>query len=104
VREDGEIRVNQSGSVALSAEEVRVPPWHDLLIVMALLTQRKSYELGGRWYPYLGPPEATKPVILRGWINPSQAKKPEIWRKYYPPYWPRSLTGAAFRAVTARTV
>jgi len=64
--EDGEIRVNQSGSVALSAEEVRGPPQRKWLIMVALLTQRKSYELGGRWYPYLGPPEATKPVILRG--------------------------------------
>src|SRR6266700_2019181 len=25
-------------------------------------------------------------------------------RKYYPPYWPRSLSGAAFRAMTGRTV
>ena len=36
--------------------------------------------------------------------NPSQGETPETGRKYYRPYWPRSLTGAAFRAVTGRTV
>jgi hypothetical protein len=48
--EDGEIRVNQSDSVALSAEEVRGPPQRKWLIIMALLTQRKSYEPGGRGF------------------------------------------------------
>ena len=44
----GKIRVNQSGSVALSAEEVRGPPQRNRLIIMALLTQESGYEPGGR--------------------------------------------------------
>src|SRR6266404_4876319 len=64
----------------------------------------QGYELGGRRYPYLGPPEATKPVILRSRINPSERKTRQISRKYYRPFWPRALTGAAFRAMTGRTV
>ena len=51
-----------------------------------------------------GPLEATKPVILRSRINPSEGKTRQTNRKYYRPFWPRSLTGAAFRAVTGRTV
>jgi hypothetical protein len=47
---DGEIRVNQSGSVALSAEEVRGPPQRKWLIIMALLTQKPDYEPGGRGF------------------------------------------------------
>ena len=43
-----ENRVNQSGSVALSAEEVRGPPQRNSLIIMALLTQ--DYEPGGRGF------------------------------------------------------
>jgi hypothetical protein len=41
--------VNQSGSVALSAEEVRGPPWRNSLMIMALLTQER-YEPGGRGF------------------------------------------------------
>src|SRR5436305_11851114 len=44
-----ENRVNQSGSVALSTEAMRGPPWRNLLIIMALFTQ-KSYEPGGRGF------------------------------------------------------
>ena len=47
---------------------------------------------------------ATNPVILRRCLNPSEGKTPETGRKYYRPFWPRSLTGAAFRAMTGRTV
>ena len=43
-----ENRVNQSGSVALSTEAVRGPPWRNLLIIMALLTRGASYEPAGR--------------------------------------------------------
>jgi len=43
-------------------------------------------------------------VILRSRINPSEEKTPGISRKYYRLFWPRSLTGAAFRAMTGRTV
>ena len=35
-----ENRVNQSGSVALSTEATRGPPWRNLLIIMALLIQK----------------------------------------------------------------
>ena len=52
----------------------------------------------------LGPFVRTNPVISRRRINPSEGKMLRIGRKYYRPYWPRSLTGAAFRAVTGRTV
>ena len=45
-----ENRVNQSGSVALSAEGVRGPPQRKGLIIMALLTQGASYEPGGRGF------------------------------------------------------
>jgi hypothetical protein len=45
-----ENRVNQSGSVALSAEGVRGPPSRNLLIIMALLTQKSGYEPGGRGF------------------------------------------------------
>ena len=40
--------VNQSGSVALSAEEVRGPPQRNLLIISAFWTQ--PYEPGGRGF------------------------------------------------------
>ncbi len=43
-----ENRVNQSGSVALSTEAMRGPPWRNLLIIMALLTQQSGYEPAGR--------------------------------------------------------
>ena len=43
-------------------------------------------------------------VILRSRINPSEGKSRQIGRKYYPPFWSRSLPGAAFRAMTGRTV
>src|SRR6266540_3240807 len=33
-----ENRVNQSGSVALTTEAMRGPPWRNLLIIVALLT------------------------------------------------------------------
>jgi len=42
-----EIRVNQSGSVALSAEEVRGPPQRKLLMTNMLLTRLAYYEPGG---------------------------------------------------------
>jgi len=45
-----ENRVIQSGSVALSAEEVRGPPQRKWLIIVALLTQAASYEPGGRGF------------------------------------------------------
>ena len=44
------------------------------------------------------------PVILRSRIDPSERKTPEIGRKYYRPFSRRSLSGAAFRAMTGRTV
>jgi hypothetical protein len=40
--------VNQSGSVALSTEAMRGPPWRNSLIIMALLT--RDYEPGGRGF------------------------------------------------------
>ena len=43
-----ENRVNQSGSVALSTEAMRGPPWRNSLIIMALLT--RDYEPGGRGF------------------------------------------------------
>jgi len=43
-----ENRVNQSGSVALSTEAMRGPPWRNLVIIMALLTQESGYEPAGR--------------------------------------------------------
>src|SRR5216684_2177782 len=45
-----ENRVNQSGSVALSTEAMRGPPWRNLLIIMALFTQKSGYEPGGRGF------------------------------------------------------
>src|SRR6266404_6046154 len=42
--------VNQSGSVALSTEAMRGPPWRNSLIIMALLTQEPGYEPGGRGF------------------------------------------------------
>jgi hypothetical protein len=53
--EDGEIRVNQSGSVALSAEEVRGPPQRKWLIKVALLTQ--GYE------PYMDAPRFARHAL-----------------------------------------
>src|ERR1700730_1242924 len=52
----------------------------------------------------MGPREATKPVLSRRRINPSQGKMSQTGRKYYRPFWPRSLTGAAFRPMSGRTV
>ena len=43
-------------------------------------------------------------VILRSRINPSERKMPGIGRKYYRPFSRRSLSGAAFQAMTGRTV
>ena len=43
-------------------------------------------------------------VIWRSRINPSEAETPAINRKYYRPFSRRSLSGAAFRAMTGRTV
>jgi len=43
-------------------------------------------------------------VIWRSRINPSEAETPGINRKYYRPFSRRSLSGAAFRAMTGRTV
>jgi len=43
-------------------------------------------------------------VILRSRIIASEGKTPETGRKYYRPFWSRSLAGAAFRAMTGRTV
>src|SRR5439155_15282551 len=37
-----ENRVNQSGSVALSTEAMRGPPWRNLLIITTLLTQLRT--------------------------------------------------------------
>ena len=45
-----ENRVNQSGSVALSAEEVRGPPQRNRLIIMAYLAGLPGYEPGGRGF------------------------------------------------------
>ena len=69
-----------------------------------LNTSTSPYEPGGRRFAHLGPPEPTKPVISRRRINPSEGKTRQISRKYYPRFWSRSLTGAAFRAMTGRTV
>src|SRR5215471_11171578 len=63
-----------------------------------------SFEPMARGFAYLAPPDATKPVISRARINPSQGKTREIRQKYYRRFWARSLTGAAFRAMTGRTV
>src|SRR6266566_4093368 len=43
-------------------------------------------------------------VILRSRINTSEGKNSGNWTKYYQVFGPRSLTGAAFRAMTGRTV
>ena len=43
-----ENRVNQSGSVALSTEAMRGPPWRNSLIIMALFP--RDYEPGGRGF------------------------------------------------------
>jgi len=40
-----ENRVNQSGSVALSTEAMRGPPWRNLLIIMALFTQKSTNQV-----------------------------------------------------------
>ena len=45
-----ENRVNQCGSVALSTEAMRGPPWRNSLIIMALLTPKSGYEPGGRGF------------------------------------------------------
>src|SRR5439155_15042756 len=42
-----ENRVNQSGSVALSTEAMRGPPWRNLLIIMALSTQTTNQGVVG---------------------------------------------------------
>jgi len=42
-----ENRVNQSGSVARGTEAMQGPPWRNLVIIMALLTQKSGYEPGG---------------------------------------------------------
>jgi hypothetical protein len=39
--------VNQSGSVALSTEAMRGPPWRNLLIIIAFATQESGHEPGG---------------------------------------------------------
>jgi hypothetical protein len=103
--QSGENRVNEFGSVALSAKEVRKGRRRRKLLMMKRfdddLVSTNQVVVASQ---NLGPSEATKPVILRGRINPSRAEKPEIWRKYYRPFGPRSLTGAVFRAMTGRTV
>src|SRR6266853_1936016 len=43
--------VNQSGSVALSTEAMRGPPWRNSLIIMALLTQ--ELRTRGSWVQVL---------------------------------------------------
>ena len=62
------------------------------------------YEPGGRRSRIWGSPDSTNPVILRSRIDPSEGKTRQISRKYYRPFSRRSLTGAAFQAVTGRTV
>jgi hypothetical protein len=39
-------------------------------------------------------------AVLSLVIPGARQKTPEVGRKYYWPFWPRSLTGAVFRAVT----
>src|SRR5439155_18508749 len=48
-----ENRVNQSGSVALSTEAMRGPAWRNLLIIMALLTQKIRLRTRGSWVQIL---------------------------------------------------
>ena len=48
-----ENRVNQSGSVALSTEAMRGPPWRNLLIIMALLIQKIRLRTKGSWVQVL---------------------------------------------------
>ena len=69
---------------------------------MSCNLQKAQYEVIGS--ANLGPLEATKPVILRGRINASEGKTRHTNQKYDRPFSLGSLTGAAFRAMTGRTV
>ena len=51
-----------------------------------------------------GSADATKPVILRGAVDLSEDENRQTSRKYYRAIWLDSLAGAAFRAMTGRTV
>jgi hypothetical protein len=83
--------VNQSGSVALSTEAMRGPPWRNSLITMALLTQEPGYEPGGRGFKSCRARQFSKGYDLQ---ERSFRGLPDPCRTLYPPLSRRSVRDA----------